>query len=142
MALTNRQLYDTRYRVNDKYITVGAANTRVSLLDVTTLVGHEVVSGNVGGQVNIAKISWTTSVLLQIIWNGTAAGQDVVAFACAVGAGSYGFMPGQPAIANNAVNTAVTSGDVLITNASGNFTLSIEYHKVQDAGGRGWTATG
>ena len=57
MALTNRQLYDTRYRVNDKYITVGAANTRVSLLDVSALVGHEVVSGNVGGQVNIAKIS-------------------------------------------------------------------------------------
>ena len=70
------------------------------------------------------------------------AGQDVVAFLCAAGAGTYGFMPGQPAIANNGVNTAVTSGDVLITNASANFTLSIEYHKVQDAGGRGWTATG
>ena len=142
MALTNRQLYDTRYRVNDKYIGIASTNARVNLLDVTTLVGHEVVSGNIGGQVNIAKISWTTDVLLQIIWNGTASGQDVVAFLCAAGSGTYGFMPGQPAINNNGVNTAATSGDVLITNASANFTLSIEYHKVQDAGGRGWTATG
>ena len=110
MALTNRHLYDTRYRVSDKYIGIASTNARVNLLDVTTLVGHEVVSGNIGGQVNIAKISWTTDVLLQIIWNGTAAGQDVVAFLCAAGSGTYGFMPGQPAIINNGEVVIVKTG--------------------------------
>ena len=64
----------------------------------------------------------------------------MTAFICEGASGTYGFMPGQPAIANNA--GAGVTGDVLITNASATFTLVIEYHKQTTAGGKGWTATG
>ena len=134
MAITATQQTDTRYRVNSKYIVDAAANTNVSLLDVSGLLGFET-----GGLVNIAKISWWSSAPsggLDIIWDATS---NVIAFICEGASGTYGFMPGQPAIANNA-GTGVT-GDVLITNASATFTLVIEYHKQTTAGGKGWTAT-
>jgi len=135
MAITATQQTDTRYRVNSKYIVDAAANTNVSLLDVSGLVGWET-----GGLVNIAKISWWSSGPsggLDIIWDATT---NVTAFICEGASGTYGFMPGQPAIANNA-GSGVT-GDVLITNASATFTLVIEYHKQTTAGGLGWTSTG
>ena len=135
MAITATQQTDTRYRVNSKYIVDAAANTNVSLLDVSGLVGWET-----GGLVNIAKISWWSSGPsggLDIIWDATT---NVTAFICEGASGTYGFMPGQPAIANNA-GSGVT-GDVLITNASATFTLVIEYHKQTTAGGKGWTSTG
>ena len=134
MAITATQQTDTRYRVNSKYIVDAAANTNVSLLDVSGLVGWET-----GGLVNIAKISWWSSGPsggLDIIWDATT---NVTAFICEGASGTYGFMPGQPAIANNA-GSGVT-GDVLITNASATFTLVMEYHKQTTAGGKGWTAT-
>ena len=135
MAITATQQTDTRYRVNSKYIVDAAANTNVSLLDVSGLLGFET-----GGLVNIAKISWWSSGPsggLDIIWDATT---NVTAFICEGASGTYGFMPGQPAIANNA-GSGVT-GDVLITNASATFTLVIEYHKQTTAGGLGWTSTG
>ena len=135
MAITALQQSDTRYRVNSKYVVDAAANSTVSLLDVSALVGWET-----GGLVNIAKISWWSSGPsggLDIIWDATT---NVTAFICEGASGTYGFMPGQPAIANNA-GSGVT-GDVLITNASATFTVGIEYHKVVTAGGKGWTASG
>ena len=135
MAITALQQDDTRYRVSSKYVVDAAANTNVSLLDVSGLVGFET-----GGLVNIAKIYWTSSAPsggLDIIWDATS---NVIAFTCHGNNGTYGYMPGQPAIYNNA-GTGVT-GDVLITNASATFTLVIEYHKVPTAGGKGWTSTG
>ena len=134
MAITALQQSDTRYRVNSKYVVDAAANSTVSLLDVSALLGFET-----GGEVNIAKIYWTSSSPsggLDIIWDATT---NVTAFICEGASGTYGFMPGQPAIANNA-GSGVT-GDVLITNASATFTLVIEYHKQTTAGGKGWTAT-
>ena len=135
MAITALQQSDTRYRVNSKYVVNAAANTNVSLLDCSALVGFET-----GGLVNIAKISWWSSAPsggLDIIWDATT---NVTAFICEGASGAYGYMPGQPAITNNA-GGGVT-GDVLITNASATFTLCIEYHKQITAGGRGWTSTG
>ena len=135
MAITATQQSDTRYRVNSNYVVNAAANTNVSLLDCSALLGFET-----GGLVNIAKISWWSSAPsggLDIIWDATS---NVIAFICEGASGTYGFMPGQPAIANNA-GTGVT-GDVLITNASATFTLVIEYHKQTTAGGKGWTASG
>ena len=123
MAITALQQSDTRYRVNSKYVVNAAANTNVSLLDCSALVGFET-----GGLVNIAKISWWSSAPsggLDIIWDATT---NVTAFICEGASGAYGYMPGQPAIYNNA-STGIT-GDVLITNASATFTLVIEYHKV------------
>ena len=122
MAITALQQSDTRYRVNSKYVVDAAANSTVSLLDVSALV------------------SWWSSAPsggLDIIWDATT---NVTAFICEGASGAYGYMPGQPAISNNA-GGGVT-GDVLITNASATFTLVIEYHKVPTAGGKGWTATG
>jgi len=136
MAITALQQSDTRYRVNSKYVVDGASNTTVSLLDVSGLVGFET-----GGEVNIAKISWWSSAPsggLDILWDATS---NVIAFICEGSSGAYGYMPGQPAIYNNAA-VANRTGDVLITNASATFTLCIEYHKVVNAGGKGWTSTG
>ena len=133
MAITALQQSDTRYRVNSKYVVDAAANSTVSLLDCSGLVGFQV-----GGLVNIAKISWWSSAPsggLDIIWDATT---NVTAFICEGASGAYGYMPGQPAIYNNAA-TGIT-GDVLITNASATFTLVIEYHKVPNAQGVGWSA--
>ena len=136
MAITALQQSDTRWRVNSKYVVDGAANSTVSLLDVSALVGFET-----GGLVNIAKISWWSSGPsggLDIIWDATT---NVPAFICEGASGTYGYMPGQPAIANNAA-TANRTGDVLITNASATFTLVIEFHKVEATvgHGNGWAA--
>ena len=136
MAITVTQtIADTSYRTTVKYINNAAANTDVSILDCSGLSGYQV-----GGLVNLAKISWWSSAPsggLDIIWDATS---NVIAFICEGASGTYGFMPGQPAIANNA--GAGVTGDVLITNASATFTLAIEYHKQITAGGKGWTSTG
>ncbi len=134
MAITALQQSDTRYRVNSKYVVDAAANTTVSLLDASGLVGFQA-----GGLVNIAKISWWSSAPsggLDIIWDATT---NVTAFICEGASGAYGYMPGQPAISNNAAGGV--TGDVLITNASATFTLVIEYHKEITAGGTGWTVS-
>ena len=133
MAITATQTFDTRWRVSSKYVVDAAANTTVSLLDVSTLVGWET-----GGLVNIAKIYWTSSSPsggLDILWDAST---NKLAFICEGTGGTYGYSPGQPAISNDA--TAPT-GDVLITNASATFTLVIEYHKQITAGGTGWTVS-
>jgi len=138
MAITSTQTYDTRYRTNVKYVVNADANTTVSLLDVSGLVGHQAAPNL--GLVNIAKISWWSSAPsggLDIIWDATS---NVIAFICEGASGTYGFMPGQPAIYNDAA-AANRTGDVLITNASATFTLCIEYHKVSNAQGLGWSAT-
>ena len=134
MAITSTQiLTDTRFRTNMKYVSDAAANSTVSLLDVSTLLGFET-----GGLVNIVKLYWTSSGPsggLDILWDATT---NVPAFICEGTSGTYGYMPGQPAIANNAA-TANRTGDVLITNASATFTLVLEFHKIPTAGGKGWT---
>ena len=131
MAVTKQTITDTRYRTAVKYLCDAAANTNVSLLDVSGLMGFQT-----GGLVNIAKIYWTSSAPsggLDIIWDATT---NVPAFICEGASGTYGYMPGQPAIYNNAA-TANRTGDVLITNASATFTLVIEFHKVEATVGHG-----
>ena len=131
MAVVTQIITDTRYRTNVKYLGDAATNAAVSLLDVSSLVGHQT-----GGKVNIAKIYWSSSAPsggLDILWDATT---NVPAFICEGASGTYGYMPGQPAIANNAA-TANRTGDVLITNASATFTLVIEFHKVEATVGHG-----
>jgi len=138
MAITaTQQITDTRYRTAVKWISDAAANTGVTILNVSDLVGHQT-----GGLVNIAKIYWTSSAPsggLDIIWDGGSA-SNVTAFICEGTSGTYGYMPGQPAISNNSLTAGTDAGDVLITNASATFTLVIEFHKVPDAQGNGWHA--
>ena len=134
MAHTHVQyLADTRYRTTVKYIGDAVANTNVNSLNVSDLQGWQT-----GGIVNIAKIFWKTSGPsggFDLIWDATS---NVIAFICEGTSGTYGFMPGQPSIPNNAAAANLT-GDVLITNASATFTLVVEYHKVPLASGLGWS---
>ena len=136
MAVVTQIITDTRYRTNVKYLGDAVTNAAVSLLDVSSLMGFQT-----GGKVNIAKIYWTTdggSKSLDILWD---AGTNVMAFICSGTSGTYGYMPGQPAIAQPMPLASGSTGDVLITNASATFTLCIEYHKVVNAGGTGWTVS-
>ena len=136
MALTTtQQIQDSRYRNITKYVCDAAANTNVSLLDVSALTGFVAVRTSL---VTIAKITWTSSGPsggLDILWDAST---NVIAFICEGTGGTYGFMPGQPSISNNAAAANLT-GDVLITNASATFTLVVEYHKVPLASGLGWS---
>ena len=132
MAVVLQTLQDSRYRTIVKATTTGS-NTNESILDVSGLLGH--VASPLG-LVTIAKISWSVAAQTNILWDATS---NVVAFSLS-GNGSYGFMPGQPSLANNGAAANVT-GDVLITHGSSVGTLVIEYHKVPGAEGLGWTAT-
>ena len=137
MAVVTQIITDTRYRTNVKYLGDAATNAAVSLLDVSSLVGH-----STGGKVNIAKIYWTSSAPsggLDILW---AAGTPVMGFICEGTSGTYGYMPGQPAISQVMPLASGSTGDVVITNASATFTLVIEYHKIEVTvgHGNGWAA--
>ena len=135
MAITVTQtIADTSYRTTVKYINNAAANTDVNILDCSGLSGYQV-----GGLVNLAKISWWSSAPsggLDLIWHATS---NVIAFICEGASGTYGFMPGQPSITNSTA-AAGRTGDVYITNATATFTLVIEYHKVPNSLGVGWGA--
>ena len=65
-----------------------------------------------------------------------------MAFICEGTSGTYGYMPGQPAIAQPMPLAASSTGDVLVTNATATFTLVIEYHKIEATVGQngGWGA--
>ena len=154
MAVTTQIMMDTNYKAIGKYTCSAAANTNVVLLDVSTLQGYQTVTATnaAGGIVNLAKIYWTslTSVAINILFD---AGTNQTAFIACGTSGTYGYSPGQPAIniARAASGTqppgtpsgalpASTTGDVLVTNASGTFTLVIEYHKMSPTVGTavGW----
>ena len=50
MAVTTQIMMDTRYKTISKYTCAAAANTTVSLLDVSTLQGYETVCRNQCGR--------------------------------------------------------------------------------------------
>ena len=137
MAVTTQIITDTRYRTAVKYLSDNAANANVSLLDVSGLMGFQT-----GGKVNLAKIYWTSSAPsagINILWD---AGTNVTGFICEGTSGTYGYMPGQPGIAQPMPLAASSTGDVLVTNATATFTLVIEYHKIEATvgHGNGWAA--
>ena len=137
MAVTTQIITDTRYRTNVKYLSDNAANANVSLLDVSSLMGFQT-----GGKVNLAKIYWTSSAPsggLNILWD---AGTNVAGFICEGTSGTYGYMPGQPGIAQPMPLAGSSTGDVLVTNATATYTLVIEYHKIEATvgHGNGWAA--
>ena len=132
MAVVNQTLQDSRYRTIVKTTTT-STNTAASILDVSTLLGFVAVRTSL---VSIAKISWSLAAQTDILWDASS---NVVAFSMN-GSGTYGFMPGQPSLANNAAAATLT-GAVLLTNGSSVGTIVIEYHKVSLASGLGWTWT-
>ena len=132
MAVVNQTLQDSRYRTIIKTTTT-STNAAASILDVSTLLGFVAVRTSL---VSIAKISWSLAAQTDILWDASS---NVVAFSMN-GSGTYGFMPGQPSLANNAAAANLT-GDVLLTHGASVGTLVIEYHKVVNAAGKGWTDT-
>ena len=121
MAVVNQTLQDSRYRTIIKTTTT-STNAAASILDVSTLLGFVAVRTSL---VSIAKISWSLAAQTDILWDASS---NVVAFSMN-GSGTYGFMPGQPSLANNGAAANIT-GDVLLTNGSSVGTIVIEYHKV------------
>ena len=130
MAVTAQTITDVNHKTIVKYVCDGSANSAVSLLDVSGLVGH-----SAGSLVNISKIFWTTDGLAtgyEILWDASSNVQAIILH----GNGTYGMTGGQPALTNNAGGGS--TGDVLITNASGTGSFVIEYHKVQNVANTHW----
>ena len=130
MAVTAHTIMDSNHTTIVKYVCDGSANSAVSLLDVSGLVGH-----SAGSLVNISKIFWTTDGLAtgyEILWDASSNVQAIILH----GSGTYGMTGGQPALTNNA-GGGIT-GDVVITNASGTGSFVIEYHKVQNVANTHW----
>ena len=130
MAVANQTIQDTRYRTIIK--TLSSSTTSAGeIVDCSGLVGFQT-----GGLLTIAKVSWSLSSQADILWDATS---NVVALALN-GNGTYGFIPAQPAIPNNAA-AANRTGDVLFTAAAACIGyIVVEYHKVPTAEGVGWNA--
>ena len=122
MAVTNQTLIDTSYKTVIKTVSDNASNSAVSILDASAL---SLASSN--PRLSIAKIWWSiesASGGVELIWDATSNVQAIILS----GNGTYGYHAGQPALNNNA-GTGI-SGDVLVTNATGTFTLVTEFHKI------------
>ena len=129
MAVANQTLQDSRYRTIIK--TLSSSTTSAGeIVDCSDLVGFQT-----GGLLTIAKVSWSLSSEANILWDATS---NVIALSLN-GNGTYGFMPGQPALPNNAAS-ANRTGDVLFTASSACFGyVVVEYHKAPTAEGVGWS---
>ena len=129
MAVTTQTIQDSRYRTIMKSVSSGTTSAG-EIVDCSDLVGFQT-----GGLLTIAKVSWSLSSQADILWDATS---NVVALALN-GNGTYGFMPGQPALPNNAA-AANRTGDVLFTAAAACIGyIVVEYHKVPTAEGVGWS---
>ena len=130
MAVANQTIQDSRYRTIIK--TLSSSTTSAGeIVDCSDLVGFQT-----GGLLTIAKVSWSLSSEVNILWDATS---NVIALSLN-GNGTYGFMPGQPALPNNAAS-ANRTGDVLFTAGSACFGyIVVEYHKAPTAEGVGWNA--
>ena len=129
MAVANQTIQDSRYRTIIK--TLSSSTTSAGeIVDCSGLIGFQT-----GGLLTIAKVSWSLSSEVNILWDATS---NVIALSLN-GNGTYGFMPGQPALPNNAAS-ANRTGDVLFTAGSACFGyVVVEYHKAPTAEGVGWS---
>ena len=129
MAVANQTIQDSRYRTIVKTVSTGTTSAG-EIVDCSDLVGFQT-----GGLLTIAKVSWSLSSQADILWDATS---NVIALSLN-GNGTYGFMPGQPALPNNAAS-ANRTGDVLFTAGSACFGyVVVEYHKAPTAEGVGWS---
>ena len=130
MAVANQEIQDSRYRTIIKTVSTGTTAAG-EIVDCSGLVGFQT-----GGLITIAKVSWSLSSQADILWDATS---NVIALSLN-GNGTYGFMPGQPALSNNAAS-ANRTGDVLfVAGAACIGYVVVEYHKVPLATGVGWSA--
>ena len=130
MAVTTQTIQDSRYRTIMKSVSSGTTSAG-EIVDCSDLVGFQT-----GGLLTIAKVSWSLSSQVDILWDATS---NVIALSLN-GNGTYGFMPGQPALPNNAAS-ANRTGDVLFTAGAACIGyVVVEYHKAPTAEGVGWNA--
>ena len=130
MAVANQTIQDSRYRTIVKTVSTGTTSAG-EIVDCSDLVGFQT-----GGLLTIAKVSWSLSSQADILWDATS---NVIALSLN-GNGTYGFMPGQPALPNNAAS-ANRTGDVLFTAGAACIGyVVVEYHKAPTAEGVGWNA--
>ena len=130
MAVTTQTIQDSRYRTIMKSVSSGTTSAG-EIVDCSDLVGFQT-----GGLLTIAKVSWSLSSQADILWDATS---NVIALSLN-GNGTYGFMPGQPALPNNAAS-ANRTGDVLFTAGAACIGyVVVEYHKAPTAEGVGWNA--
>jgi len=122
MAVTNQTLIDTSFKTVIKTVSDNAANSAVSILDASAIT-----LADSNPRVSIAKIWYSIEAAsggVELLWDASSNIQCVIL----AGNGTYGYTSGQPALVNNAGSGI--SGDVLVTNATGTFTLITEFHKV------------
>ena len=122
MALTNQTLIDTSFKTVIKTVSDNAANSAVSILDAS-----ELLLATTNPRLSIAKIWYSIEAAsggVELLWDASSNIQCVIL----AGNGTYGYTSGQPALVNNAGSGI--SGDVLVTNATGTFTLITEFHKI------------
>ena len=122
MAVTNQTLIDTSFKTVIKTVSDNASNSAVSILDASALS-----LATTNPRLSIAKIWWSIEAAsggVELLWFATSDVQAVIL----AGNGTYGYTSGQPALVNNAGSGI--SGDVLVTNATGTFTLITEFHKI------------
>ena len=130
MAVANQTIQDSRYRTIVKTVSTGTTSAG-EIVDCSDLVGFQT-----GGLLTIAKVSWSLSSEANILWDATS---NVISLSLN-GNGTYGFMPGQPALPNNAAS-ANRTGDVLFTAGAACIGyVVVEYHKAPTAEGVGWNA--
>ena len=129
MAVANQTIQDSRYRTIVKTVSTGTTSAG-EIVDCSDLVGFQT-----DGLITIAKVSWSLSSQADILWDATS---NVISLSLN-GNGTYGFMPGQPALPNNAAS-ANRTGDVLFTAGAACIGyVVVEYHKVPTAEGVGWS---
>ena len=129
MAVANQTIQDSRYRTIVKTVSTGTTSAG-EIVDCSDLVGFQT-----GGLLTIAKVSWSLSSEANLLWDAIS---NVIALSLN-GNGTYGFMPGQPALPNNAAS-ANRTGDVLFTAGAACIGyVVVEYHKAPTAEGVGWS---
>lgn len=122
MAVTNQTLIDTSFKTVIKTVSDNASNSAVSILDASAIT-----LADSNPRVSIAKIWYSIEAAsggVELLWDASSNIQCVIL----AGNGTYGYTSGQPALVNNAGSGI--SGDVLVTNATGTFTLITEFHKI------------
>ena len=122
MAVTNQTLIDTSFKTVIKTVSDNASNSAVSILDASAIT-----LADSNPRVSIAKIWYSIEAAsggVELLWDATSNVQCVIL----AGNGTYGYSAGQPGLVNNA-GSGIT-GDVLVTNATGTFTLITEFHKI------------
>ena len=117
MAVVLQEIVDSDFEYFLKITTTGT-NSAASVFDASAAEGAAT-----DPRTSITGVAWSVAAQTDILWDATSNVQCTIL----TGNGSYGYMPGQPALTNNAGSGI--SGDVNVVNATGTLNL-LELTKV------------